>query len=125
MAEEIMTEPTDEEWDRRIAEHMEQTKGEQSLPTVSSEDAWLPRNPPHPGRSIRDACFEGMTVGEAASLLGVNRVTLSRVINGRGAISPEMALRMERVGWGTAGAWIRRQGNYDLAQARRRMENVA
>ena len=123
MAEEIMTEPTDEEWDRRIAEHMEQTKDRQSLPV--SENAWLPRNPPHPGRSIRDVCFEGMTVGEAASLLGVNRVTLSRVINGRGAISPEMALRMERIGWGTADAWIRRQGNYDLAQARRQMENVA
>ena len=66
-----------------------------------------------------------MTVSEAADLLGVNRVTLSRVINGRGAISPEMALRMERVGWGAADAWIRRQGNYDLAQAQRRIENVA
>ena len=123
MAKEIMTEPTDEEWDRRIGEHMEQTKDSPSLPV--SENAWLPRNPPHPGRSIRDACFEGMTVSEAADLLGVNRVTLSRVINGRGAISPEMALRMERVGWGTADAWIRRQGNYDLAEARRRIENVA
>ena len=76
-------------------------------------------------RRIRDACFEGMTVGETAELLGVNRVTLSRVINGHGAISPEMALKMERAGWGTAAGWIRRQGNYDLAQARRRMENVA
>ena len=118
-----MTEPTDEEWDRRIAEHMEQTKDSPSLPV--SEDAWMRRNPPHPGHSIRDACLEGMTVGEAAKLLGVNRVTLSRVINGRGAISPEMALKMERAGWGTAAGWIRRQGNYDLAQARRRMENVA
>ena len=123
MAEEIMTEPTDGEWDRRIAEHMEQTKDRPSLPV--SDDAWLPRNPPHPGHSIRDACFEGMTVGEAADLLGVNRVTLSRVINGRCAISPVMALKMERAGWGTADAWIRRQANYDLAQARRRMENVA
>ena len=47
MAKEITTEPTDEEWDRRIGEHMEQTKDSPSLPV--SEDAWLSRNPPHPG----------------------------------------------------------------------------
>ena len=123
MAEGMRTEPTDEEWDRRIVEHLERSKDEPSMPAAAN--AWRLRNPPHPGRSIRDACFEGRTVGEAADLLGVNRVTLSRVINGRGAISPEMALRMERVGWGTADSWIRQQGNYDLAQARRRMENVA
>lgn len=123
MAEERKTEPTDEEWDRRIVEHLERTKDEPGMPP--SPEARLLRNPPHPGRSIRDACFEGRTVAEAAALLGVNRVTLSRVINGRGAISPEMALRMERVGWGTADSWIRQQGNYDLALARRRMENVA
>ena len=46
----------------------------------------------HATHHIRDACFEGMTVNEAADLLGVNRVTLSRMINGRGAIFPEMAL---------------------------------
>ena len=123
MAEEMKTEPTDEEWDRHIVDHLERTKDEPGMPP--SPDARLLRNPPHPGRSIRDACFEGRTVGEAAALLGVNRVTLSRVINGRGAISPEMALRMERVGWGTADSWIRQQSNYDLAQARRRIENVA
>lgn len=123
MAEEMKTEPTDEEWNRRIVEHLERMKDKPGM--LPSPAARLLRNPPHPGRSIRDACFEGRTVGEAASLLGVNRVTLSRVINGRGAISPEMALRMERVGWGTADSWIRQQGNYDLAQARRRLENVA
>ena len=123
MAEEMKTEPTDEEWDRRIVERLERTQNEPGMPPAPA--ARLLRNPPHPGRSIRDACFEGRTVGEAAVLLGVNRVTLSRVINGRGAISPEMALRMERVGWGTADSWMRQQANYDLAQARRRIENVA
>ena len=53
-------------------------------------------NPPHPGRSIRENCLEplGLNVTEAAKVLGVARHTLSRVLNGRAAISPEMAIRL-------------------------------
>ena len=54
-------------------------------------------NPPHPGRSIRENCLKpfGLNVTEAAQVLGVVRHTLSRVLNGHAAISPEMALRLE------------------------------
>ena len=55
------------------------------------------KNPPHPGRSIKDACLEPLelSVTEGAKVLGVTRNTLSRVINGESGISPEMG----RSGW--------------------------
>lgn len=78
------------------------------------------KDPPHPGGTIREDCIEagGLTVTEAARLLGVTRPTLSRVINGRGGVSPEMAIRFEKIGWSNAEFWMRLQTNYDLAQAR-------
>jgi len=78
------------------------------------------KNPPHPGHSIKDACLDplNLSVTDAAGALGVARHTLSRVINGQAEISPEMAIRLERVGWSTADHWMRLQAAYDLAQAR-------
>ena len=78
-------------------------------------------NPPHPGRSIRENCLDplGLNVTEAARVLGVARHTLSRVLNGHAAISPEMAIRLEKAGWSNAEFWLRRQTTYDLVQARK------
>jgi addiction module HigA family antidote len=78
------------------------------------------KNPPHPGLSIKENCLDplGMTVTEAARVLGVARHTLSRVVNGHVGISPEMAIRLEKAGWSNAEFWLRRQTSYDLAQAR-------
>lgn len=80
------------------------------------------RDPPHPGRSIRENCLIplGLNVTDAASVLGVARHTLSRILNGHAAISPEMAIRLEKAGWSNAEFWLRRQGAYDLVQARKR-----
>jgi addiction module HigA family antidote len=79
------------------------------------------KNPPHPGHCIKDACLDplGLSVTEAARVLGVARHTLSRVVNGQAGISPEMAIRLEKVGWSNADHWLRMQTAYDLAQARR------
>jgi addiction module HigA family antidote len=82
-------------------------------------------NPPHPGETLREDVLPalGLTVTEAAAQLGVTRAALSRVLNGRAAISPEMALRLE--GWlgvehgGRADLWIAQQAAYDLWQARK------
>ena len=78
-------------------------------------------NPPHPGRGIRENCLEplGLNVTDAAKVLGVARHTLSRVLNGHAAISPEMAIRLEKAGWSNAEFWLRRQTTYDLVQARK------
>jgi addiction module HigA family antidote len=82
-------------------------------------------NPPHPGETLRDDLLPalGLTVTEAAAQLGVTRVALSRVLNGRAAISPEMALRLERwlgVEHGSrASVWLAMQSAYDLWHAER------
>ena len=83
-------------------------------------------NPPHPGRSIRENCLDplDLSVSEAARVLGVARHTLSRVLNGHAAISPEMAIRLEKAGWSSAEFWLRRQTTYDLAQARKGQDRI-
>ena len=65
--------------------------------------------------------MEEMTVGEAARRLGVSRNTLSRVLNGRCGISPEMALTLEAVEWFNTAFRMRLQSRCDLAQARKRL----
>ncbi len=84
------------------------------------------KNPPHPGRSIKENCLDplGLSVTEAARVLGVARHTLSRVVNGHAGISPEMAIRLEKAGWSNAEFWLRRQISYDLAQARRSEDQI-
>ena len=84
------------------------------------------KNPPHPGRSIRENCLNplGLSVTEAARVLGVARHTLSRVLNGHAAVSPEMAMRLEKVGWSNAEFWLRRQTSFDLAQARKNEHQI-
>lgn len=84
------------------------------------------KNPPHPGRSIKDACLDplGLTVTEGANVLGVARHTLSRVINGQSAVSPEMALRLEKAFGGTADSWLRMQTAYELAHVRARTDQI-
>jgi len=84
------------------------------------------KKPPHPGRSIKDACLEplGLTVTEGASILGVARHTLSRIINGQAGISPDMAIRLEKAFGGSADTWLRMQAAYDLAQARQHEDRI-
>jgi len=78
-------------------------------------------DPAHPGEIVRDNIeAEGWTVTQAAVRLGVSRVTLSRLLNGRAGVSATMALALERLGWGTADHWVRMQGSYELAQERQR-----
>lgn len=85
-------------------------------------------NPPHPGLTLRDDILPalGLTVTQAAQQLDVSRVALSRVLNGRAAISPEMALRIEA--WlgvkrgGEARLWLAEQSAYDMWQAQQRFK---
>ena len=79
------------------------------------------KNPPHPGLSIKLNCLEplGLSVTEAAGMLGVTSPTLSRVLDGQAAISTELADGLESVGWSNAEFWLRLQAAYDLAQESR------
>ncbi len=79
-------------------------------------------NPPHPGRSLKRDCIDylELTITEVAERLGVTRLTLSKVLNQRSGISPELAIRLEKLGWGTADNWLAMQQAYDLAKVRKR-----
>lgn len=74
-------------------------------------------NPPHPGEVLQDTVLAGMTVTEFAKRLGVSRVALSRVVNGRAAVSAELAIRLAAALGGSAESWLRIQVAYDLAKA--------
>ncbi|AMG34646.1 addiction module antidote protein, HigA family [Achromobacter xylosoxidans] len=76
-------------------------------------------NPPHPGEVLREDVIAplGLSVTDAADRLAMSRVALSRVLNGKAGISPDLAVRLEQAGAGTAQAWVAMQANYDLWQA--------
>ncbi|MER2520358.1 MAG: HigA family addiction module antitoxin [Bdellovibrionales bacterium] len=79
------------------------------------------KNPAHPGTLIKDDLDAlGYSVAQAAKALGVTRQQLHRVVSGRCAVTPDMALRLEAaLGGSDAGFWLRMQASYDLAQARK------
>jgi len=82
-------------------------------------------SPAHPGLLVKDDLEAlGVSVTEAAKKLGVDKSQLSRVMNGRSAISAEMALRLESVVGGTADHYLRMQNAYDLAQVRQNKANL-
>jgi len=66
---------------------------------------------PHPGEILKEDLLEplGLTVTEAAKRLGMTRLDLSRVLNGKAGISPELALRLEHAGVSTARFWMNLQ----------------
>lgn len=77
-------------------------------------------NPPHPGETLKEDVLPalGLTVTQAAEELGINRVTLSRVLNGKSGVSIDLALRLEAWLEGpTAESWLKGQLAYDLWQA--------
>lgn len=76
-------------------------------------------NPPHPGEVLWGLEMEpaGLSVTQVAAQLGVDRKTLSRVINGRASVSVEMALRLSRAFRTTPQLWLNMQRNYDLWSA--------
>jgi addiction module HigA family antidote len=76
------------------------------------------KNPVHPGKIIKGSLDKlGLSVTDAAHVLGVARPTLSRILNGRGAVSPEMAVRLSKGFGSTPDFWLRLQFNYDIAKA--------
>jgi len=82
------------------------------------------KNHPHPGELLREDVLVplGIEVTDAAQRLGMSRTTLSRVINGRAGISPDLAVRLERAGVSTARFWMTLQTNYELSRAEQRVQ---
>lgn len=83
-------------------------------------------NPPHPGEVLRDGVFTGtgITVTDFARRIGVNRVTLSNVLNGRNGVSADMAVRLTAALGGSAESWLQMQAQYDLAASEKSLKKV-
>lgn len=88
-------------------------------------------NPPHPGEVLKDA-LEGipMSVTEFAAHIGVSRVQLSRVINGRAAVTAELSMKLsEAFSQNQPNIWFKMQNAYDFWQAsqakRKRVKAIA
>lgn len=83
-------------------------------------------NPAHPGEVIREACLKplDLTVTAAAEALGVTRKALSDLLKGHSGVSPDMAIRLEKVFGSTADSWLRMQMQRDLWEARQRSDSI-
>ena len=82
--------------------------------------------PPHPGEFIRTEIVEelGLSVTRTAEIPGVRRATLSALLNGKAALSPEMALRMEKAFELDMDMMLRMQAWHDCARMRARADEI-
>lgn len=81
----------------------------------------MKRQPTHPGKIIKEDYLKplSITITELAAILGVSRKTLSKITNERGAITPDMALRLSRAFDTSPELWLTLQKKYDLWEAER------
>jgi addiction module HigA family antidote len=81
-------------------------------------------NPPHPGEFIESVYLEpfGISCRTLATHLGVAASTLSRIVKGKSAISPEMALRLSKTLGRTPESWLSMQDNYELWRAKQSLD---
>ena len=85
------------------------------------------KNPPHPGDLIRTEVIEalGLSVSKAAEILKVRRATLSDLLNGKSALTPEMALRIEKAFGPEMDHLLRMQLAYDVAKTREQARGIS
>lgn len=78
----------------------------------------------HPGIILKEDVFEanGLSISDAAERLGVSRITISKIVNEKGSITPNIALRIEKVFGGNADFWLRMQRGYDLLEAKKQFQ---
>ena len=84
------------------------------------------KNPPHPGELIRTEILEalGLSVSKAAEILKVRRATLSDLLHGKAALTPDMALRIEKAFGPDMNHLLRMQLAYDVAKTRRHARDI-
>lgn len=84
------------------------------------------KNPPHPGDLIRTEIIEelGLTVKKAAEILKVRRATLSDLLHRKSALTPDMALRIEKAFGPDMNHLLRMQLAYDVAKTREHARSI-
>lgn len=82
--------------------------------------------PPHPGEFVKTEIIEplGLSVTDAAQALCVTRPSLSKLLNGRAHLSPDMALRIEKAFGASMEALMQMQNRFDVAEARKRAKDI-
>ena len=80
-------------------------------------------NPPHPGKVLREYLPTTLTLVDVATRLGVTRQALSAVLNGRAAVSAEMAVRLSKALDTSAELWLGMQMQYELLQAMKKADS--
>jgi addiction module HigA family antidote len=85
------------------------------------------RRPTHPGAILREDALPALAItqGKLAELLGVSRLTVSQLLHEHRALSPDMAMRLEKLLGTSAESWLRMQESLDLWQARQQPERFA
>ena len=85
------------------------------------------RRPTHPGAILREDVLPGLdiTQGRLAELLGVSRLTVSQLLHEHRALSPDMAMRLEKLIGASAESWLRMQEAVDLWEARQQPERFS
>ncbi len=85
------------------------------------------RRPTHPGAVLREDVLPGLdiTQGRLAQLLGVSRLTVSQLLHEHRTLSPDMAMRLEKLIGASAESWLRMQEAVDLWEARQQPERFA
>ena len=85
------------------------------------------KNPPHPGELIKTEIIEvlGLNVSKAAEILKVRRATLSDLLHGKAALTPDMALRIEKAFGPDMDHLLRMQLAYDVAKTRERARGIS
>lgn len=83
-------------------------------------------DPPHPGEVLKEACLDPLhlSITRAAGALGVSRENLSRLVNGKIGVSPEMAIRLSKAFNTTPELWLGMQQQYDLWRARQKADQI-
>ena len=84
------------------------------------------KNPPHPGRLVKHECLKplGLSITKVAEILGVTRLTLSNLVNGKNGVSPEMAIRLSKAFGSSPEVWLGMQMDFDLAQAEKNADRI-
>jgi addiction module HigA family antidote len=85
------------------------------------------KNPPHPGDLMKTEILDalGLNVSKTAEILKVRRATLSDLLNGKAALTPEMALRIEKAFGPDMNHLLRMQLAYDVAKTRDHARDIS
>lgn len=91
-----------------------------------SDSQFQSQNPPHPGSFVKGEIIDplGLSVKQAAEILGITRQALSTFLNAQSDLSPEMAIRLDKAFGVSMETLMRMQNAFDIAKAKQRAGEI-